>query len=74
MIIFILIDGKCIVVIVKGFFSLLCILFIEMSDMGVYFCNYDNYWVIMVINVMVVVYNKGMNGYCYVLVIYFFKM
>lgn len=42
--------------------------------MGVYFCNYDNYWVIMVINVMVVVYIKGMNGYCYVLVIYFFKM
>lgn len=65
MIIFISTDGKRIAITVKGSSSLLRISSTEMSDMGVYSCNHDNYRVTMVINATVAVYNKGyaMNGY-----------
>lgn len=72
MIIFISTDGKRIAITVKGSSSLLRISSTEMSDMGVYSCNHDNYRVTMVINATVAVYIKGMNGHRYVLVTHFF--
>lgn len=72
MIIFISTDGKRIAITVKGSSSILRILSTEMSDMGVYSCNHDNYRVTMVINATVAVYIKGMNGHRYVLVTHFF--
>lgn len=71
MIIFISTDGKRIAVTVKGSSSLLRISSTEMSDIGVYSCNHDNYRVTMVINATMAVYNKGMNGHRYVLVTHF---
>ncbi|XP_034333581.2 uncharacterized protein [Magallana gigas] len=52
-------DGKRIAITVKGSSSLLRISSTEMSDMGVYSCNHDNYRVTMVINATMAVYNKG---------------
>lgn len=72
MIIFISTDGKRIAITVKGSSSILRISSTEMSDMGVYSCNHDNYRVTMVINATVAVYIKGMNGHRYVLVTHFF--
>lgn len=52
-------DGKRIAITVKGSSSILRISSTEMSDMGVYSCNHDNYRVTMVINATVAVYIKG---------------